>query len=209
MTIATVVGRVFWPVLPQMVMRDNLLAILGGIKTLLNAGQHQEEIQKQLAILPVEALQASRQIRIAGCTPQEKARLGELIRALQTLSTRTVVLVSRTHTLPAIAQAVLRPRFERLEVEFKQVLDAFGECLRQGDCRHVLLPGLDGALSEMEEAAERIRKSEMLKRHCLEASFVRVLELVDYYHAIAEGLEECRRLVGTLKIHRYWGHCGL
>jgi hypothetical protein len=209
MTIATVVGRVFWPVLPQMVMRDNLLAILGGIKTLLNAGQHQEEIQKQLAILPVEALQASRQIRIAGCTPQEKARLGELIRALQTLSTRTVVLVSRTHTLPAIAQAVLRPRFERLEVEFKQVLDAFGECLRQGDCRHVLLPGLNGALSEMEEAAQRIRKSEMLKRHCLEASFVRVLELVDYYQAIAEGLEECRRLVGTLKIHRYWGHCGL
>jgi|GEM_PF-1002048 len=209
MTIATVVGRVFWPVLPQMVMRDNLLAILGGIKTLLNAGPHQEEIQKQLAILPVEALQASRQIRITGCTPQEKARLGALTRALQTLSTRTVVLVSRRHTLPETAQTVLRPRFERLEVEFKQMLDAFAGCLRQGDCRHELLPGLNDALSEMEEAAQRIRKSEMLKRHCLEASFVHVLELVDYYHATAEGLEECLRLIGTLKIHRYWGHCGL
>jgi uncharacterized membrane protein YccC len=208
MTIATVVGRVFWPVLPQMVMRDNLLAILGGIKTLLNAGPHQEEIQRQLAILPVEALQASRQIRIAGCTPQEKARLGALIRALQTLSTRTVVLVSRTHALPEIAQAVLRPRFERLEVEFKQVLDAFGECLRQGDCRHAL-PTLDGAFSEMEDAAQHIRKSEILKRYCLEASFVRMLELVDHYHATAEALEECNRLIGTLKIHRYWGHCGL
>jgi uncharacterized membrane protein YccC len=209
MTIATVVGRVFWPVLPQMVMRDNLLAILGGIKTLLNAGPHQEEIQKQLAILPVEALQASRQIRITGCTPQEKARLGALTRALQTLSTRTVVLVSRRHTLPETAQTVLRPRFERLEVEFKQMLDAFAGCLRQGDCRHELLPGLNDALSEMEEAAQRIRKSEMLKRHCLEASFVHLLELVDYYHATAEGLEECLRLIGTLKIHQYWGHCGL
>jgi uncharacterized membrane protein YccC len=209
MTIATVVGRVFWPVLPQMVMRDNLLAIFRGIKTLLNPGPHEEEIQKQLAILPAEALQASRQIRIAGCTPQEKARLGALTRALQTLSTRTVVLVSRRHTLPETAQAVLRPRFERLETEFKQMLDAFAGCLRQGDCRHLLLPGLNDALSEMEEAAQRIRKSEMLKLHCLEASFVHVLELVDYYHATAEGLEECRRLVGTLKIHRYWGHCGL
>src|SRR6201993_4723323 len=194
MTIATVVGRVFWPVLPQMVMRDNLLAIFRGIKTLLNPGPHEEEIQKQLAILPVEALQASRQIRITGCTPQEKARLGALTRALQTLSTRTVVLVSRRHTLPETAQTVLRPRFERLEVEFKQMLDAFAGCLRQGDCRPLSLPGLNDALSEMEEAAQRIRKSEMLKLHCLEASFVHVLELVDYYHATAEGLEECRRL---------------
>jgi uncharacterized membrane protein YccC len=208
MTIATVVGRVFWPVLPQMVMRDNLLAIFGDIKALLNGGPRHENIQKQLAVLPVEALQASRQIRIAGCTPQEKARLGALIQALQTLSTRTLVLVSRRHTLPAIAQAVIRPRFERLEVEFKQVLDAFADCLRQGDCRHAL-PTLNGAFSEMEEAAQHIRKSDMLKRYCLEASFVRVLELVDHYHATAEALEACNRLIGTLKIHRYWGHCGL
>jgi hypothetical protein len=208
MTIATVVGRVFWPVLPQMVMRDNLLAIFGDIKALLNGGPHHEKIQKHLAVLPVEALQASRQIRIAGCTPQEKARLGALIRALQTVSTRTLVLVSRRHTLPAIAHAVLRPRFDRLEVDFKQLLDAFAECLRRGDCRHVL-PSLNGAFSEMEEAAQHIRNSAMLKRYCLEASFVHVFELVDHYHVTAEALEECRRLIGTLKIHRYWGHCGL
>jgi hypothetical protein len=88
------------------------------------------------------------------------------------------------------------------------VLDAFAECLRQGDCRHVL-PSLNGAFSETEEAAEHVRTSEMLKRYCLEASFVRVLEVVDHYRATAEALEECNRLIGALKIHRYWGHCGL
>lgn len=208
MTIATVVGRVFWPVLPQMVMRDNLLAIFAEIKASLTGGPHQEKIQKQLAILPVEALQASRQIRIAGCNPQEKAGLGELIRALQTLSTRTLVLVSGRHAFPEAAQAVLRQRFERVEVEFKQMLDTFAECLRQGDCRRVL-PSLNESLSELEQAPQRIQKSERLKGHYLDASSVRVLELVDQYHAAAEGLEECRRLIGTLKIHRYWGHCGL
>ena len=206
--IATVVGRLFWPVLPQMVMRDNLLAVFGRLKALLNGGPHQEKIQKQLAILPVEALQASRQIRIAGCTPQEKARLGALIRALQTLVTRSTVLVSNRQTLPELLQAVLRPRFERLEVEFKQVLDAFAECLRQGDCRREL-PSLSGALSEMEKALKSIRKSEMLKSPDLAASSVGAFELADHYHATAEALEECRRLIGTLKIHRYWGHCGL
>jgi hypothetical protein len=82
-----------WPVLPQMVMRDNLLAILTNTKALLNGDPHGERIQTQLAILPAEALHASRQIRIAGCTQEEKARLGALIRALETLVTRTTVLI--------------------------------------------------------------------------------------------------------------------
>jgi Fusaric acid resistance protein family len=207
MGIATVVGRLIWPVLPQMVMRDNLLALFAHIKGLLNGDPHREKIQTQVAILPVEALQASRQIRIAGCSEQEKARLGALIRALQTLVTRTTVLVSRRHILPEIAQAILRPRFERLEVEFKQMLDAFAECLRQGDCRREL-PSLRRALGEMDGTSESILRSEILKGQQLEAP-VRVLELVDHYHATGEALEECRRLISTLKIDRYWGHCGL
>jgi uncharacterized membrane protein YccC len=205
--IATIVGRMIWPVLPQMVMRDNLLAIFTNTKALLNGDPHGERIQAQLAILPAEALHGSRQIRIAGCTQQEKARLGALIRALQTLVTRTTVLISRRHILPEIAEAVLRPRFERLEVEFKQMLDAFAECLRQGDCRREL-PSLRRASGEMDGALESIRQSEILNSSHPEAP-ERVLELVDHYHATGEALEECRRLIGTLKIHRYWGHCGL
>ena len=207
MGIATVVGRLIWPVLPQMVMRDNLLALFANIKALLNGDPHAEKIQIQLAILPLEALQASRQIRIAGCTEQEKARLGALIRALQTLATRTTVLVSRKHILPEAAQAILRPRFERLEIEFEQMLGAFAECLRQGDCRREL-PSLRRALGEMDGALENIHQREILKGQQLEAP-VHVLELVDHYHAAGEALEDCRRLIGILKIHLYWGHCGL
>jgi uncharacterized membrane protein YccC len=207
MGIATVVGRLIWPVLPQMVMRDNLIALFADIKGLLNGDRHQEKIQTQLALLPVEALHASRQIRIAGCTEQEKARLGALVRALQTLVTRTMVLVSRRHILPEITQAILRPRCERVEGEFMQTLDAFAECLRQGDCRRDL-PSVCRTLSEMEGAPESICQSEILDDLQPEAP-VRVVELVDHYRATGEALEECRRLIGTLKIHRYWGHCGL
>jgi uncharacterized membrane protein YccC len=205
--IATIVGRLIWPVLPQMVMRDNLLALFAHIKGLLNGDPHRNKIQAQLAILPVEALHASRQIRIAGCSEQEKATLGALIRALETLVTRTTVLVSRRHILPEITQAILRPRFERLEVEFKQMLGAFAECFRQGDCRREL-PSLRRALGEMDGALENIHQREILKGQQLEAP-VHVLELVDHYHAAGEALEDCRRLIGILKIHRYWGHCGL
>jgi hypothetical protein len=36
--------------------------------------------------------------------------------------------------LPEITEQILKPQSERLEIEFKQMLDAFAECFRQGDC---------------------------------------------------------------------------
>jgi uncharacterized membrane protein YccC len=207
MALATIVGRLIWPVLPQMVMRDNLLVLFADLKALLDADPRGEKIQNQLAILPLEALHASRQIRIAGCTKQEKARLGALIRALQTLVIRTKMLISRRYILPEIADAIMGPRFKRLEVEFKQMLDAFAECLRQGDCRRELR-SLRCASGEMDGALESIRQSEILNGSHPKAP-ERVFEVVDYYRATGEALEECRRLMSELKIHRYWGHCGL
>ena len=207
MGIGTIVGRLIWPVLPQRVLRDDLLALFAQLKALLNGDPHRDKIQTQLAILPVEALQVSRQIRSAGCSEQEKARLGALVQALQTLVTRTTELVYRRHILPEITEAILRPRFERLEVEFKQMLDGFAECLRQGDCRREL-PSLGHALGEMDGALESIRQNEILKGQPLDAP-VRVLELADLYHATGDALEECSRLVRTLKIQRYWGDYAL
>jgi hypothetical protein len=121
MFIGTVLGRLLWPVLPQRVLRDNLLMVLAQIKALLNGDPHREKIQTQLAMLPVEALQAARQIRIAGCSEEERNRLADLP---------------------------------------------------------------------------------------LEAP-LRVLDLVERYHASAEALEECGRLVRTLEIQRYWGDYAL
>ena len=75
--------------------------------------------------------------------------------------TRSTVLVSGRQTLPESGQAVLRPRFEWLEAEFQQMLDAFAECFRRGDCRREI-PSLNGALSEIEAPTESIPESESL-----------------------------------------------
>src|SRR6266436_7490958 len=141
---------------------------------------HREKIQTQLAILPVEALQAARQIRIAGCGEEERAKLVALVRALQTLITQISQLLSRRDRLPEITEQILNPQFERLEIEFKQMLDAFAECFRQGDCRFQL-PTVRGALSEMDDAIQQIRDRKMLADLPLEAP-LRVLELVERYH---------------------------
>ena len=210
MFIGTVLGRLLWPVLPQRVLRNNLLAILAQIKALLNGDPHREKIQTQLAILPLEALQAARQIRTAACSQEERAKLVALVRALQTLITRISHLLSRRDILPETTEQILqilKPQSGSLEIEFKQMLDAFAECFRQGDCR-VQLPTVRGALSEMDDAIQKIRDRNMLADLPLEAP-LRVLELVERYHASGEALEECGRLVRTLEIQRYWGDYAL
>jgi hypothetical protein len=205
--IGTVVSRLICPVLPQRVLKNNMLALCGQIKALLSGEPHREKIQTQLALFPVEALQAAGQIRIAGCSEEERAKLIALVRALQTLITRISQLFSRRDGLPEIAEQLLKPQFGRLEIEFKQMLSAFAECFRRGDCR-LQLPTVRGALIEMDHAIQKIRDRNLLAGLSFETP-LRVLDLVDRYHATADALDECGRLLCTLQIQRYWGDLGL
>jgi uncharacterized membrane protein YccC len=207
MGIATVVGRLIWPVLPQRVLRDNLLALFSQTKALLSGDPHREKIQTQLAILPVEALQATQQIGIPGCSEQEKAKITTFVRALQALVTRITELVSHRNILPEITGPILQPQFERLEIEFKQMLDAFAECFRQGDCQRQL-PSVQGALAEMDQAIKQIRDSRILSDQKLEIP-LQMLDLANRYQGTGEALEECGRVLRTLEIQRYWGDYAL
>jgi hypothetical protein len=189
------------------VLRDNLLALFSQTKALLSGDPHREKIQTQLAILPVEALQATQQIGIPGCSEQEKAKITTFVRALQALVTRITELVSHRNILPEITGPILQPQFERLEIEFKQMLDAFAECFRQGDCQRQL-PSVQGALAEMDQAIKQIRDSRILSDQKLEIP-LQMLDLANRYQGTGEALEECGRVLRTLEIQRYWGDYAL
>jgi hypothetical protein len=90
-----------------------------------------------------------------------------------------------------------------LELEFDQMLSAFAECLRKGDCDRAL-PSFIGALKRMDHAAEQVRDRALLADQTLEGS-LHVFDLADRYHAIGDSLSECGCLLRTLRIHRYWG----
>jgi uncharacterized membrane protein YccC len=207
MLIATVLGRLLWPVLPQRVLRDNLRALLAQIKALLSGDPHQEKIRTQLAVLPVEALQAADQIRIAGFLEEERAKVTGLVRELQKLVTRMTQLVLCRNSLPEIVEPMLKPQFERLEIEFKQMVDALAELIHQGDSGRQL-PSTRGALAEMDQAVRQIRDQRLLANQTFEVP-LRMLMVVDRYHAAADALEECGQLLRTLQIDRYGGDYAL
>jgi hypothetical protein len=207
LAIATVVGRLTWPLLPQRVLRDNLLAVFAQIKVLLGREPHREKLLTQLTNLPVEAVGAVRQIGVAGCSAEERAKLVVVIRTLQTLISRVSQLVSRRNLLPEVTERILRPQLERLEIEFKQVLETFARCFCEGDCS-IEFPSVRGAVTAMNQVVQQIRDCDLLGDMPPEAS-LRVLDVVDRYHATADALEECGRLIGSLRIERYWGDYGL
>jgi uncharacterized membrane protein YccC len=207
MFIGALVSRLIWPVLPQRLLRDNLLDLFTGIRALLREDPQQEKIRAQLAIRSVEAQQVIKGIRMHGYSEKEKAGLSALLSKLQAIVPRVGHLVSYRKNLPPAAEPLLKPRLERLETEFHQILDTCYECFRQGDCRRDF-PTLHGAVNAMDEAVNDIRQSGILNVHKVTEP-LRMLDLVGRYHIVADDLEECSRLIRELRIERYWGDYAL
>jgi uncharacterized membrane protein YccC len=207
LAIATVVGRLLWPTLPQTLLRDDLLALFKDTNALLRCDPDQERIQTRLAILSVEALQAIRQIRSSRFSEEERARVIALVHLLQAVPNRIRHLLSRRHLLPEVTEEFLRPRFQRMEAEFSQMLDAFLEAFRKQDFQRDF-PVLDGALAEIDHTVEQIRDRGILDNHSLDAP-LQMLDLVGRYHGIADGLHECAALIRRLRMQEYSGDFAL
>ena len=207
MIVAAVVGRLIWPVLPQKLLTDDLVKFFVALKALLKREPHMEKIRTQLAILPVEAQQAARQIRIAGYTAAENEKICRLIRGLQALAMKSTALIVDRHPLPERVKSALRPNFERLETDFHGILDVFVERLRQGDCRHPF-PSLNEALNGLDQGLERVRESGVLADEKLDV-LMHTLQLANRYQSTAEALEECSSILQTLELDRYVGDFAL
>ncbi len=200
--IATVIGRLIWPVLPQRLLRDDLVEFFRQFKALSKSDRPIQKIQARLAFLPIEALQAANKIRLPGYTEEQRRQFRSLIRVLSGLAAQRTVLMTRRFEHPARLRALVHEEFDRLEIEFDQLTDAFSDCFREGDSRRKF-PTIRATLDGMRQRVERIRQEHILAAESLDAP-IRLLELVSRYQAIGERLEECAGLIQSLRIHRYW-----
>jgi uncharacterized membrane protein YccC len=207
LAIATVVGRLLWPTLPQTLLRDDLLALFKDTNALLRREPDLERIQTRLAILSVEALQAIRQIRSHRFSDEERARLVALVHLLQAVPNRICHLLSHRPLLPEITEEFLGPPFKQIETEFSQMLEAFLEAFRKQEFQRDF-PVLDGALAEIDHTVEQIRDRRILDEHSVEAP-LRMLDLVGRYHVVADGLRECADLIRGLRMQEYSGDYAL
>jgi uncharacterized membrane protein YccC len=205
--VGALVGRLIWPVLPQKLLKNNLLDLFAGIRELLREDPYPEKVKARLVIRSVEALLVIHRIQMQGYSKQEMESLRALLRVLQALVPQVGHLVAYRKNLPPAAEPFLRPELEGLENEFHQMLNAFAEAFRKGDCRRDY-PTLEGALNEMDQTVQQIRESGILNVHKVTEP-LRMMDLVGRYHLIADNLEECSRVIRGLRIDRYWGDYAL
>src|SRR5258708_59427 len=189
MAIATVIGRVIWPLLPQRLLRDDLVEFFGQLKAFSNRKLPMKKIQTRLALLPIEALQAAKRIPLLGFTGEQQRQFELLIRALSSLAAQRTALARRRFELPAKLDALVHSELEQLEIEFGQMTDAFADCFRKGDCRREF-PTVRGALEGLGQRAEQIRRERILASESLDAP-IQLLEVISRCQRIGDTLEEC------------------
>jgi uncharacterized membrane protein YccC len=207
MAVATVIGRVIWPLLPQRLLRDDLLEFFGQLKALSNGKLPKKKVQTRLALLPTEALQAAKRIPVLDSTGEQQRQVELLIRQLSDLAAQLTALARRRLELPAKLEALVHSELEQLAIEFGLMTDAFAECFRKGDCRREF-PTVRGALERLRQRAEQVRREGILASENMDAP-IQLLEVISRCHRIGDTLEQCVNLTKSLSIHRYWGDYAL
>jgi len=188
-------------------LRNDLVEFLGQLKAISSHKLPVKKIQTQLALLPIEALQAAKKISLLGFTGEQERQFELLIRAFSSLAAQRTALARRRFELPAKLDGLVHLELERMEIEFGQMTDAFADCFRKGDCRREF-PTVRGALEGLRQRAEEIRRERILSSETLDAP-IQLLEVVSRCHRIGDTLEECARLLKSLSIHQYWGDYAL
>jgi hypothetical protein len=206
----------------QRLAREHLIVILSQRVLLVP----EIDVKKQLKLLrtrrEVERLVCRSAAKSA--TPEERALFGRLAAGFEKAASANddVNFVRLDREFNELCATAARNEFAEGAMQlmhglsrrfwyyhYKQAadLDAFAECFGEGDCSREF-PTVDGALTEMDHAVQQIRDRNLLGNLPPEAS-LRVLDLVDRYHATADALEQCGERLHALRIERYWGDYGL
>ena len=145
MAVATVIGRVIWPLLPQRLLRDDLVEFLGQLKAISNQKLPMKKIQTRLGAIANRSA-ASRKKN----SPAWFYRRGAT--SVRIADPRTLESGSSANSpgeapirTSGEAGGLVHSELDAMEIEFGQMTDAFADCFRKGDCRREF-PTVRGAL---------------------------------------------------------------
>ena len=201
--VGAVVGRFLWPVLPQTVLRENLLDVLADLKALLSGDSHPEAARIRLAIRSIETQQIVRHIPVLSRWRTKKEdNLNMLTTELLALGPRMIHLVKLHGELPEPAEPFLRLPLERLKNSLIEILDAFADSIASKSAPRDL-PTLDRPLREMDEASEKLHDQKILISYPVNVLLL-TLDIVARHRAVADAVNKLRSLVADPQIHRYW-----
>jgi p-hydroxybenzoic acid efflux pump subunit AaeB len=208
--LAAIIGRLFWPVLPEAELRRRFIDFFSICSNFLAkpVGHGDEVLTERLTLIPIESVSWARGLRGRHCPGSEVDKIVALTLTMRRLALR---LGARAHTqsavLPEDIAKLTDPAIEKAREHFRMTTDALMQVFREGSTQ-VPIPSTRAAREGIRGALEEIRNQNLLSDKSLQA--VRsYLSLVHRLDAIADDLETCREQTLALALERYWGDYSL
>jgi hypothetical protein len=208
--IAAIVGRLFWPILPEAELRKRFIEFFAICSNFLAKapGHGDEMLSERLTLIPIETVSWVRGLKGRRCPETEVEKVLALTVTMRRLALDLSTRARRQ--LPALPESIARlvdPGVQKAREEFRTTSDALANVFRKGSTR-VALTSTKAVRESFRNILDEVRREDLLAGQSLET--VRsLLFLAHRLDVIADGLEICRNQALALTIERYWGDYSL
>jgi hypothetical protein len=203
--IAAIVGRLFWPVLPEAELRKRFIDFFSICSNFLTKqpGHGNDAFSDRLTLIPIESVTWAKGLKGRHCPDREVEKVVALTLTMRRLALR---LSARAHTQPpALPESIARlidPAVEKAKEDFRMIADALTRVFREGSTR-VPVPSTKATRESFRNALHEVRSQNLLAGQSLE-SVRSYLSLAHRLDVIADDLETCRDQTLSLTLERYW-----
>ena len=203
--IAAIVGRLFWPVLPEAELRRRFIEFFSTCSTFLirQPGHGDHALADRLTLIPIESVSWAKGLKGRHCPDSEVEKIVALTLTMRRLALR---LGARARAQPlALPESIARlidPVVHEARKDFQTLADALTRVFREGSTQ-VPVPSTKAARESFRNALQEVRTQNLLAGQSLET--VRsYLSLAHRLDVIADDLETCRDQTLSLILERYW-----
>jgi len=204
--IAAIVGRLFWPILPESELRKRLIEFFSICSSFLAKppGHGDEALSSRLTLIPIEAVNWVRGLQGRNCPETEVEKLQRLTVTMRRLALHLSSRARRDR--PALPESITRlvdPCVLKARGKFREISEGLGNVFREGSTR-VDVPSVEKARENFRDILQEVRRQNLLSDQSLE-TVISFLSLSHRLDVIANDLESCRTQTLALTIERYWG----
>ena len=203
--LAAIVGRLFWPVLPEAELRKRFIDFFSISSNFLSKqpGHGDEVLSERLTFIPIESVNWAKGLQGRHCPAIEVDKIVALTLTMRRLALR---LSARAHaqppSLPESIARLINPAVEKAKDEFRMIADSLTKVFREGSIS-VPIPSTKAARESFRNALQEVRSQNLLADQSLE-SVRSYLSLAHRLDVIADDLEICRDQTSSLALERYW-----
>ncbi len=203
--LTAIVGRLFWPVLPEAELRKRFVEFFSTCSNFLSKqpGHGHNALSDRLTLVPIESVNWAKGLKGRHCPESEVEKIVALTMTMRRLAAR---LSARAHAQPpawpeSIAR-LINPAAEKAREDFRMIADGLTKVFREGSSR-VPIPSAKAARENFRNALQEVRSQNLLAGQSLVSvrSFLSVAHRLD---VIADDLETCRDQTLALALERYW-----